>query len=143
MFIPEIHCLHGLCIPNYYSRDDKPNKNIRSCCINNRFNILLNNKKILSKINEGLTNSFDIQDIYIIKRILNQSFIKTKVLQPHQEEFMCNIMESLKSTNDKRMEKLELIYKHFNEFMNEKELKTKNFTIKFKEKLKKLNNTIN
>ena len=44
------------------------------------------------------------------------------------------------------MEKLELIYKHFSEFKFSefkesivKETKTKNFTLKFKEKLKNLN----
>jgi len=36
------------------------------------------------------------------------------------------------------MDRLELIYKHFNDFKEhkEKEIKTKNFTLKFKEKLK-------
>ena len=138
-FIPDAHCINSLCIPSYYSRTDKPNKNIRSCCINNRYNIYLNNKKIISKINNGNVNYFDITDIYFIKKFLNQDLIKNKIHNFHQENYIKNILGSLKNIKeDKSLEKLELIYKHFSEF-NEKDLKTKNFTLKFKEKLKKLN----
>ena len=140
-FIPEAHCINSLCIPSYYSRTDKPNKNIRSCCINNRYNIYLNNKKIISRINNGNVNCFDITDIYFIKKFLNQSLVKSKTHNFHQENFIKNILGSLKNIKeDKSLEKLELIYKHFSEF-NEKDSKTKNFTLKFKEKLKKINLT--
>jgi hypothetical protein len=41
-------------------------------------------------------------------------------------------------TLNNELDRLELIYKHFNEFkeITGKEVKTKNFTLKFKEKLK-------
>jgi hypothetical protein len=61
--------------------------------------------------------------------------IKTKVLTEHQLSFIKNIIGSLGGS----VEKMELIYKHFSEF-NDKELKTKNFTLKFKEKLNRLLN---
>jgi hypothetical protein len=131
-FIPEAHCVNSLCIPSYFSRDDKPNKNLRTCCINNRYNIFLNNNKVLNKINESVLRPLEIYDIFYIKKFLNQSLIKTKVLNSQQEEFLENIIGSVQS-----IEKLELVYKHFSEF-NEKENKTKNFTLKFKEKLKKI-----
>jgi hypothetical protein len=76
-FIPEAHCLNSLCIPRYYSKDDRPNKNIRSSCLNNRFNIFLNNKKTLKKITES--NSLDIFDVFNLKKFVNQSLIKSKV----------------------------------------------------------------
>ena len=46
----------------------------------------------------------------------------------------------MKTWNTTPLEKLELIYKHFSDFKEQiiKEVKTKNFTIKFKEKLNKL-----
>ena len=128
-FIPELHCLHALCIPRYYSKDPRLNKNVRSCCINNRFNIYLNNKKIVKKIND-----LDIFDIFSIKKILNQELVKTKVLNTSQEEFLKNILGSLHQNS---FEKLEMIYKHFSDF-DGKESKAKNFTLKFKEKLKKI-----
>ena len=131
-FLPESHCLHALCIPRYYSKDPRLNKNVRACCINNRFNIYLNNNKILKKINEK--NSFDIFDVFIIKKFLNIGLIKTKVLNESQEEFLKNILGSL---NEKSLEKMELIYKHFSDFYG-KETKTKNFTLKFKEKIQKI-----
>jgi len=133
-FIPESHCLNSLIIPSYYSRSDKPNKNIRTSCINNRYNIYLNNQKIINKINLNKVNSIDIMDILYIKKFLNSELVKQKVLKKSQEEFIKNIIGSLGNNIDK----LELIYKHFSEF-NQKELKTKNFTLKFKEKIKKLN----
>jgi hypothetical protein len=131
-FIPEAHCINSLCIPSYFSRDDKPNKNLRTCCINNRYNIYLNNNKILHKINENNERNYSIHDIYIFKNIINHDLIKRKVLTPEQEDFLKNLLGSLQS-----IEKIELVYKHFSEF-NDKETKTKNFTLKFKEKLKKI-----
>ena len=131
-FIPDAHCLNSICIPSIYSRDDKPNKNIRTCCINNRYNIYLNNNKIINKINNGNVNGLNIYDIFYIKTFLNQSLIKSKTLNEHQEKFLTNIMGSLRHP-----ERLELLYKHFSDFSG-KELKTKNFTLKFKEKLKNL-----
>jgi hypothetical protein len=106
----------------------------RSSVINNRFNILLNNKKILSKINTHLVHPFVIYDIYTIKSILNKELIKSKVNNDSKIEFIKNISRTLGGNT----ETLELIYKHFNDFkeQNTKEVKTKNFTQKFKEKIK-------
>jgi DNA polymerase III delta prime subunit len=127
-FIPDAHCINSLCIPRYYLQSDIPNKNIRSCSINNRYNIYLNNSKILNKIN------LNIFDIHFLKIFLNQSLVKTKVLTVTQELFLKNILNSLNGSQ----EKLELIYKHFSDFSG-KQIKTKTFTLKFKEKLTKLN----
>ena len=65
-------------------------------------------------------------------QFLNYNLIKSKVLLPEQEEYLKNLLGSFNG-----IEPLELIYKHFSEF-NDKETKTKNFTLKFKEKLKKI-----
>lgn len=137
-FIPELHCLHSVYMPSFYLKSDKLNKNIRTSCINNRYNIFLNNKKILAKINnkhgEFIKNfMLDIFDIFTIKKILTHSLVKSKIINEHQEDFLKNLL-----SNTGTLEKMELIYKHFSEF-NSKETKTKNFTLKFKEKLKKLN----
>ncbi len=134
-FIPEAHCLHAMCIPSFILRSSKPNKNIRTSCINNRYNIYLNNCGILKKINtrtDGNIPELDIFDVYLLKTFLNNSLIKTKQLKPHQEDFIRNIKSRMET-----IERMELLYKHFSEF-KEKELKTKNFTIKFKEKINKL-----
>jgi adenine-specific DNA methylase len=77
-------------------------------------------------------NKLTIFDILYIKKFLNQNLIKSKQLTVNQEEYLKSIIASVKST-----EKLELIYKHFSDFSS-RELKTKNFTIKFKDKLKYL-----
>jgi adenine-specific DNA methylase len=74
-------------------------------------------------------NTLTVFDIFYIKKFLNQELIKSKQLNVNQEGYLKNIIASVKST-----EKLELIYKHFSNFSSQ-ELKTKNFTIKFKEKL--------
>jgi hypothetical protein len=133
VFIPEAHCINALCIPSYYSRDDRINKNLRTSCFNNRFNIYLNNKKIINKINENKIIPIDIFDIYTLKNFLNEKLLKTKKLSELHESFLKNITGSL------TLEKMELIYKHFSDFSG-KELKSKNFTLKFKDKLKKINN---
>jgi len=133
-FLPDAHCLHALCIPSYHSKDPKINKNIRTSCINNRYNVYLNNRKNINKINESASCILDFEEIFYIKKFLNHDLIKQKQLNQGQEAFLKNIIGSLKST-----EKMELIYKHFSDF-NGKELKTKNFTIKFKEKISLLIN---
>ena len=129
-FLPDVHFINSICLPSFYSRTDKTNKNIRTSCINNRFNIYLNNKKIISKINE------DVLFIFFIKKFLNYNLIKTKVLTSSQESFLKNIKIKL------GLENMELIYKHFSEFKDStkdiKETKTKNFTLKFKEKISQL-----
>jgi len=129
-FLPDIHCMHSIVIPCFYSRS-LHNPVVRSSIINNRFNILLNNKKIISKINATVINTFDIYDIYLIKNVLNQELIKSKIAQPHKIEFIKNVLHTLKG-----IEHLEMIYKHFGNFKEMEQLKTKSFTIKFKEKLK-------
>lgn len=136
-FLPDFHCLNSIIIPSFYSRNNfncKP----RSSVINNRFNILLNNKKIIAKINGNCSKlKLDIFDIYTIKKILNQELIKGKSKSKCIElkiEFIKNVVKQL---NDS-IERLELIYKHFSDFKESviKEVKTKNFTLKFKEKIK-------
>ncbi len=119
-FNPETHCIFGLMIPSYYSRKDVSIVP-RTSCINNRFNIYLNNKKFINQIN------LDIFDIFFIKSFLNQNLVKTKILNECQNNYLRNLLKNI------TIENLELIYKHFNIF-NEP-LKTKNFTLKFKQKL--------
>jgi hypothetical protein len=64
--------------------------------------------------------------------------VKTKVLSENTSGYLRNILNTFEENN---IEKLELIYKHFSEFkdLTGKEPKTKNFTLKFKEKLNGLN----
>jgi hypothetical protein len=62
---------------------------------------------------------------------LNNGLVKTKVLKDSQKEFLKNLLLTFS------IEKLEMIYKHFSDFKNT-ETKTKNFTLKFKEKLKNI-----
>ena len=134
-FLPDLHCLHSIIIPGYYSKSQTNLKGlVRSSVINNRFNILLNNRKIIDKINK-LDKLVDIYDIYIIKKNLNQELIKGKSVNISLKiEFIQNVLKHLNNEIDR----LELIYKHFNDFkeITGKEVKTKNFTLKFKEKLK-------
>jgi len=142
-FLPEIHCLNSLVLPGYFSRTDKVSKQqLRPSCINNRYNIYLNNLKIIDKINESNVLKLNIFDIYSIKSILNQELIKSKTLNTSKIEFVKNVMNTF---NDNKMNKLEMIYKHFYDFKDHtgKEIKTKNFTLKFKEKLKEKNELIN
>ena len=129
-FVPDLHCLHSVVIPSYYSRSDRVNRNTRTSCINNRYNIYLNNVKIFNKINDKFYNKISIIDILTLKKFLNHGLIKTKVLSEHQLSFIKNILGSLGGS----VEKMELIYKHFSEF-NDRESKQKVFTLKFKEKI--------
>ena len=140
IFIPEIHCIYSLYIPSVYSRSDvKKNKvPVRTSLNNNRFNIYLNNKKIIDKIvssQEINTSKFGIDDIYFLKKFINSSLVKSKTFNKNQSDFLRNILGMFSSDN--KIDKLELIYKHFNDFKDSTP-KTKNFTIKFKEKLNKL-----
>jgi GTPase SAR1 family protein len=130
-FIPELHCLNSIVIPSYYSRSDRVNRNTRTSCINNRYNIYLNNLKIIDKINDKFYNKVSILDILTLKKFLNHNLVKTKVLSEHQLGFIKNILGSLGGN----VEKMEFIYKHFSEF-NDRESKPKVFTLKFKEKIK-------
>ena len=52
-FNPDIHCIYSIYIPSYYSKSDtkKTKCTVRSSVINNRYNIYLNNKKVITKIN--------------------------------------------------------------------------------------------
>jgi len=135
-FLPDSHCVNSICLPIYYTRClDKKKHQIRSSYINNRYNIYLNNKKIIEKIK--LNTYFDQFDIHFIKKFLNQELVKTKCLSKIQEDYLKNILNSF---NENKIEKIELVYKHFSEFkdLTGKEPKAKNFTLKFKEKLNKL-----
>ena len=139
-FVPELHCLHSLCIPSYYSRSDRPNRNVRSSCINNRYNIYLNNHKLVKLLNKSQPvneRALDIFDILTVKKFLSHDLVKTKTLSPGQLGFINNIISALGGN----IEKMELIYKHFSDF-NEIVSKPKNFTIKFKEKIKNNNNNV-
>ena len=88
--------------------------------------------KIIAASNYRL-NTFDI--LYI-KKFLNQELIKTKNITVNQEQYLKTLLGIFHGD----IEKLELIYKYFSEFkdLTGKETKTKNFTLKFKEKLNKL-----
>ena len=136
-FLPDHHCTNSVCIPSYHSRYEfKKNKcQLRTNCNNNRFNIYLNNKKIFDKIRLASNNSLDITDILYIKKFLNQELIKNKNISSSQEGFLKNLLNTFHGDN--KIEKLEWIYKYFSEFkdLTGKETKTKNFTLKFKERL--------
>ena len=133
-FMPESHCLNSIIIPSYFSKTTFKKNQLRSSSINNRFNILLNNKKIIEKINLNEQNLLTIFDIYYIKKFLTNDLLKSKNFTDSQNDLLKKFLFTF---TDSRIEKLELIYKHFNEF-KESELKSKNFTIKFKEKLNKI-----
>jgi hypothetical protein len=125
-----------MALPAYYSKSDcKKVKGVRASVINNRYNIYLNNNKILSRINENEKKHLSILDVLFIKKLINKELVKTKILKESQKNFLKNVMETWDFL---KIEKLELIYKHFSDFKDESEPKTKNFTLKFKEKLNKL-----
>ena len=128
-FLPEVHFINSICIPSYYSKSDRSSKNIRTSCMNNRFNIFLNNKKLIDRI------GISIFDIFHVKMFINHKLIKNKNITPLQENYMKSIITSLKENGT---EKFELIYKHFSEFKDLEETKSRNFTLKFKEKIKKI-----
>ena len=125
-FSPDIHCLESIVFPGYYSRCDfKKNKELlRSPYINNRLNILINNKKIIDKL------GIDIFTFFLIKSFLNYDLIKSKELSSNQEEYLLKILSLLKYD----ISLLEIIYKHFNNYFGKKD-KNNVFTKKFKEKL--------
>ena len=142
-FNPEIHCLNAIYYVSFYARNEfKSNKcQLRSSVINNRFNIYLNNVKNIKKINDKvkLPNSLGIEDILFLKKFLNYELVKSKTLNENQLNYLKNILCLFEKENS--ISSLELIYKHFCEFKDSlKEPKTKNFTIKFKEKMNKLIN---
>jgi len=140
-FIPNTHCINAVILPSYFSRFEfKKNRcPLRTNCNNNRFNIYLNNKKNMNKIIFASNNKLNIFDILYIKKFLNQELIKNKNITNLQENFLKNLLNTFP---DSKIEKLEYIYKYFSEFkdLGTKEIKTKNFTLKFKEKLNKLIN---
>jgi hypothetical protein len=88
--------------------------------------------KIISASNYKLT----VTDILYIKKFLNQDLVKSKTITVNQEHYLKTLLGIFRGD----IEKLELIYKYFSEFkdLTGKETKTKNFTLKFKEKLNKL-----
>jgi GTPase SAR1 family protein len=130
-FLPDIHLLNGLVIPRFYGKYPcKINKcQLRTSCVSNRYNIYLNNQKTFKRLNK-----FSPIDILYLKKFVNQELVKKKVLTQHQLAFLKGILNSFE---ENPIENLELIYKHFSEFKDIPP-KTKNFTIKFKEKLRTL-----
>ena len=137
-FSPGSHCTQALYFPSFYSRSDVKNNKcqLRASVINNRYNIYLNNKKIIDKINNGERNILAIEDILFIKKFLNSELVKSKTFTEQQTDYLKSILGTFKFN---KLEKLELIYKHFSEFKDiTKEPKIKNFTIKFKEKMNKI-----
>ena len=139
IFIPEVHCASSLYIPSYYARSEVKNNKCQLRCsvINNRFNIYLNNKKIIDKINKEAILKLNIIDIFQIKKFLTYELIKSKVLTQYQNEYLKSLLECF--TKENAVSSLELIYKYFTDFKDtSKEPKTKIFTIKFKEKINKL-----
>jgi GTPase SAR1 family protein len=138
-FLPDTHCLHGLIIPRFHSKYPfKKNKcQLRTSCINNRYNIFLNNQKLFKKIRQSSNYTIDHFDTLFLKKFINQELIKSKKNNEHANGYLKNILKTFPETP---IEITELIYKHFGEFKDPtgKEPKTKNFTLKFKEKLKQL-----
>jgi len=136
VFLPDSHWLNAVCLPTYFSKSDyKHTKGIfRSNCNNNRYNIYLNNQKVMNRI--VFDSTFTIFDILYIKKFINYQTIKNSKNGIATESFIKNILHTFK--NEVAIEKLELIYKHFSEFKDSQNNKTKSFTIKFKEKLKAL-----
>jgi len=146
-FIQENHCIYSVYVPSYYSRSNKVNKSsARASVINNRYNILLNNKSTIAKINLNETRLLSIDDIYIFKMFINGGLVKLKEFNNNTSTFLKNIL-SIFSEN--KVDKLELIYKHFVDFNFKDSIgkepgqslyKTKSFTNKFKNKLIELIN---
>ena len=138
VFVEEVHCIYSIYIPSFYSRSDVKNNKcqVRTSVLNNRYNIFLNNKKILDKLNVDQYNLIDIFTVFFIKKFMNYELIKNKTINKNQLEYLRNILNTF---NDNKIEKLELIYKSFCEFKDIPINKTKSFTIKFKDKLLLLN----
>ena len=136
VFNTEIHCVYSMYIPSVFSKSDvKKNKcPLRSSVLNNRYNIFLNNKKVIDKLNLGEHRLIDIYLILFIKKFINYELIKNKSIKESELNYLQNILSIFETD---KIEKLELIYKSFNEFKDLTK-KTKSFTIKFKEKLSKL-----
>jgi DNA polymerase III delta prime subunit len=136
VFNTEIHCVYSMYIPSVFSKSDvKKNKcPLRSSVLNNRYNIFLNNKKVIDKLNFGEHHLIDIYLILFIKKFINYELIKNKSIKDSELEYLQNLLSIFETDT---IEKLELIYKSFNEFKDSTK-KTKSFTIKFKEKLSKL-----
>jgi hypothetical protein len=136
VFNTEIHCVYSMYIPSVFSRSDvKKNKcPLRSSVLNNRYNIFLNNKKVIDKLNLGEHRLIDIYLILFIKKFINYELIKNKSIKESELKYLQNLLSIFETDT---IEKLELIYKSFNEFKDSTK-KTKSFTIKFKEKLSKL-----
>lgn len=136
VFNTEVHCIYSMYIPSFFSKSDvKKNKcPLRTSVLNNRYNIFLNNKKILDKLNVGEHCIRDIFLIFFIKKFINYELIKNKSIKESELNYLQNILSIFETD---KIEKLELIYKSFNEFKDSTK-KTKSFTIKFKEKLSKL-----
>jgi hypothetical protein len=80
------------------------------------------------------SKKLEIDDLYFIKKFITTDLIKCKSFNKNQSDFLRNILGTF---NSEKIEKLELIYKHFNDF-KDSTTKSKNFTLKFKEKLNKL-----
>jgi energy-coupling factor transporter ATP-binding protein EcfA2 len=137
VFMTDIHCVYSIYIPSVYSRSDvKKNKcPVRTSVINNRYNIYLNNKKIMDKLNLDEPMFLDIFTMFYIKSFINYKLIKSKALTQNEMDYLRNIMGVF---SNNKIEKLELIYKSFNQFKDVPLNKTKTFTLKFKEKLNKL-----
>jgi hypothetical protein len=133
-FLPGPHCLHGITIPRYHSKDFyKKNKcQLRTSCINNRYNIYLGNQKLFKKVRENSKYTLSVLDILFLKKYINQDLVKSK--KNFDTSYLKNILNSFPENS---ISNLETIYKHFSDFKDPtgKEPKTKNFTLKFKEKL--------
>jgi len=85
-------------------------------------------------LNFGEHHLIDIYLILFIKKFINYELIKNKAIKESELEYLQNLLSIFETDT---IEKLELIYKSFNEFKDSTK-KTKSFTIKFKEKLSKL-----
>jgi hypothetical protein len=126
LFVPYFHALESIIYPGFYSRSVIKSSKIPLRCsvINNRYNIFLNNKKIISKL------QLNINDILFYKKFLTNSLVKLKELNTNQEEYLVKLLTHF--NNDISI--LEILYKHFNTLV-ENTQKNNLFTKKFKEKL--------
>jgi DNA polymerase III delta prime subunit len=139
-FSPEFHCLESMIYPSYFARADvkQIKEPLRNSIVNNRLNILLNNRKIVDKINLATKVKLSIDEILYFKSCLKRFIVKNKKMTINQQKFIYNLMELFKSS---KIETLELFYKHFGDFTLNKN--SKSFTTKFKQYLMEIQNQYN
>ena len=101
---------------------------------NEKLLIIINN---LNEKNQKRNKPYSKIPYGIDEIFINHNLVKSKTLDKNQTEYLKSILSFFSNS---KIERLELIYKHFNEFkeVSIKEPKTKTFNLKFKEKLNKI-----